>query len=79
MNESMNQAPKNEKDSLNTQEVKSFVNLRLFAISLMLNYLTPTQQYLIYPYQHWLNVSGALPQSIFLKIKRRENPKHSGS
>ena len=79
MNESMNQAPKNEKDSLSTQEVKSFVNLRLFAISLMLNYLTPTQQYLIYPYQHWLNVSGALPQSIFLKIKRRENPKHSGS
>ena len=36
---SMAQAPTNEKDFLNTQEVKNFLNLWLLEISLILNYL----------------------------------------
>ena len=35
----MTKAPTNEKDSLNIQEVKSFLNLELLAISLMRNSL----------------------------------------
>ena len=42
---SMIEAPKNQKDSLNIQEVKNLLNLCLFAILLILNCLTPTQQY----------------------------------
>ena len=43
------QAPTNGKDSLNIQEVESFLNLLLFSMLLMLNCLTPIHQYLIYP------------------------------
>ena len=34
----MTQVPTNEKDSLNIEETKSFLNLWLLAISLMVNY-----------------------------------------
>ena len=44
----MKQAPKNEKDSLNIQEVKFLLSKWLFGILLMLNCLTPTQQYPIH-------------------------------
>ena len=38
----MIQAPTNEKDSLNIQEVKNFVNLWLFTILLMLKLIVET-------------------------------------
>ena len=57
---SMIQAPANEKDSLNIQEVKCFLNLRVFTqfVLCWINCLSPTQQCLIHS-------SGELLQSDF--------------